>query len=198
MEKIFSLFEKKVSGKVINSYSENVLNPSLDWFATEKLDGANVRLTVRSGQVVRLEVRKTPSLKQKEDGIYHPWYRDASPEGSRDSDYWLWSAVRNTTISGVPDGEWSGEAVGPNIQGNPLELDKPVVYLFSLIPWRESLASSILLPNTIDRVPLDYESLAEWLPYQKSALNPEKQIEGIVWWHYDEPVAKIKLKDFYG
>jgi hypothetical protein len=198
MDKIPSLFERSKSGKISDRYSNDVLSPTLDWVATEKLDGANVRLTVRSGNLVRLEVRKNPSLKQKENGIYHPWYRDAASPEARDGDYWLWRAAENTPLHGVPDGEWSGEAVGPKIQGNPLELEKPVVYLFSLIPWRDSLASSVLLPQVIDRVPLDYDSLSEWLPLASSSVNPDQSIEGVVWWHFDEPVAKIKLKDFYG
>lgn len=196
MEKISTLFQRQRNGRVLDVYSENILQPKLDWIATEKINGANVRLTVRSGNLVRLEVRKTPTAKQKENGIVYPWYRDASPEGSRDSDYWLWAAARNTNLVGVPDGEWSGEAVGPNIQGNDLQLEENVVYLFSLIPWKDTLSSSVNLPPIIDRVPLSYDDLIEWMPHKKSLINNGVNIEGIVWWFYDEPVAKLKVKDF--
>jgi len=198
MDKISTLFERSRNGSITENYSENVLRPSLEWLATEKLNGVNVRLTVRSGNLVRLEVRKNPSAKQKEEGIVHSWYRDASTEGARDSDYWLWIAARNTPLVGVPDGEWAGEAVGPKIQGNSLDLENHVIYLFSLIPWRETLASSILIPPVLDRVPVTYEELEEWLPYQASKINGKVQAEGVVWWFYDEPVAKIKMKDFSG
>lgn len=198
MDKISTLFQRSRNGAITENYSENVLRPSLEWVATEKLNGVNVRLTVRSGNLVRLEVRKNPSAKQKEEGIFHSWYRDASQEGSKDSDYWLWIAARNTSLVGVPDGEWAGEAVGPKIQGNPLELEQHVIYLFSLVPWRETLASSILIPPVLERVPVTYEELEEWLPYQKSKINDSVYAEGVVWWFYDEPVAKIKVKDFSG
>lgn len=198
MDKISTLFQRSRNGAITENYSENVLRPSLEWVATEKLNGVNVRVTVRSGTLVRLEVRKNPSAKQKEEGVVHSWYRDASPEGSKDSDYWLWVAARNTSLVGVPDGEWAGEAVGPKIQGNSLELEQHIIYLFSLIPWRETLASSILIPPVLDRVPVTYEELEEWLPYQASKINDKVQAEGVVWWFYDEPVAKIKVKDFNG
>lgn len=196
MEKIATLFERGRNGRVTDILSEHVLAPSLEWVATEKLDGANVRLTVRSGQLVRLEARRNPSKEQKEEGIIHPWYRDALPEGEKHSDYWLWKAARNTLLLGVPDGEWGGEAVGPKIQGNPLQLEQHTVYLFSLLPWRDSLGSAIPIPPVIERAPLGYDELAEWLPSQRSQVNPDVGIEGVVWWFFDEPVAKIKCKDF--
>jgi hypothetical protein len=196
MDKIPTLFRRQRNGSVAPLLSEHVFSPSLDWVATEKLNGANVRLTVRSGNLVRLEVRRNPSARQKENGIIHSWYRDASPQDSRDADYWLWRAAENTNLFGIPDGEWSGEAVGPNIQDNPLGFDKPTVYFFSLIPWRDSLASSVNIPPVIDRAPLDYDEIMEWLPTKRSALNSKVNIEGVVWWLHDEPVAKIKLKDF--
>lgn len=199
MEKIATLFSReRRSGKVTSDCNPEVLQPSLEWVATEKLDGINVRLTVRSETVVRLEVRCPPNVKQREDGITHPWYRDAhSEEDGRD--YWLWNAARNTNLSGVPDGEWEGEAVGPKIQKDSLGLPSHRVFLFSLIPWAETLDAGCPIPPILHRAPLDYDMLMDWLPAQASGVNPEIGIEGIVWWFYDEPVAKIKTSDFrYG
>lgn len=197
MDKIITLFEReRHGGKVIDQYAAGVLQPSLEWVATEKLNGVNVRLTVRDETLVRLEVRQPPSRKQRDDGITHPWYRDALPEDEALHDYWLWNAARNTRLVGVPDGEWAGEAVGPKIQKDSLKLPSHRVYLFSLLPWIDSLPDGVPLPPVIPRAPLDFDSLADWLPFQDSLVNPEAPMEGIVWWFFDEPVAKVKASDF--
>ena len=143
-----------------------------------------------------MEVRNPPNVKQRDAGITHPWYRDAKPEDDPGSDYWLWNAARNTKLESVPDGEWAGEAVGPKIQKDALKLPSHRVYLFSLIPWIDTLAAEVLIPPVIQRAPMDYDSLASWLPYQESLVNPEAPMEGVVWWFFDEPVAKIKASDF--
>lgn len=198
MDKIPTLFVRNQrTRKVEDEYAKGVMNPSPEWVATEKLNGINVRLTVRSGQLVRLEVRQVPSYRQRQEGITLPWYRDALPEDNPGNDYWLWNAANNTNLKGVPDGEWAGEAVGPKIQRDSLALPSHRVFLFSLLPWRDTLDVSAPLPPTFERVPFDYEALLDWLPAQHSRVNPEVGIEGIVWWFYDEPVAKIKVSDFF-
>lgn len=39
MDKISTLFERSRNGSITENYSENVLRPSLEWLATEKLNG---------------------------------------------------------------------------------------------------------------------------------------------------------------
>lgn len=196
MNKIPTLFERTSDGRLTDVLSPYVATEPSGWIATEKLDGANVRVTVRSGNLVRLEARRNPSKDQKREGIVEPWYRDAAPEGEKTSDFWLWDAARGTNFAGVPDGEHSAEAVGPKIQGNPLQLDSHTLYFFSLIPWRDDLASSINIPKVFGRTPIDPDDLHEWMLDQHSGVNSRVGIEGIVWWDFDEPVAKIKLKDY--
>lgn len=196
MEKIPTLFERDRGGKVFDQLSNRVLQPSNNWVASEKLDGANVRVTVRNGEMVRLEVRRNPSKKQKETGIIDPWYRDAHDRNSKTSDYWLWDAAINTNYAGVPDGEWSAEAIGPKIQGNPYNLEEHTLFFFSLVGWEGMLASSVNIPHVYNRAPFEFEALRDWLGSLKSSVNSEMQVEGVVWWVMDMPVAKIKLKDF--
>ncbi|MGW8178408.1 MAG: RNA ligase family protein [bacterium] len=197
MNKIPTLFDRADDGRLLDAYSRHLTTlPSDEWVATEKLDGANVRVTVRSGELVRLEARRNPTKNQKHDGIIEPWYRDASPEGEKTPDFWLWDAARNTNYSGIPDGEWPAEAVGPKIQGNPLQLESHTLFFFSLLPWRDSIASSVNLPTVFGRVPVDIDELHEWMLERHSGVNPRVGIEGIVWWYFDDPVAKIKLKDY--
>lgn len=153
--------------------------------ATEKIDGTNVRVTVRNHTAVRLEKRRNPDKIQKHKGISDPWYVDAFE--NEPSDKWIYDALRNTDLSDIPDGDWSGEAVGTNIQGNPLNLDKNTIIFFSL-------AQAPVFEN----VPTSFDGLKEWLPKQKSGIGKDCGIEGIVWWNSEEAMGKIKLKDFAG
>ena len=184
MQKIPTIFERDWDSNrgVIDKY---VVDPELFLIATatEKIDGTNVRLTVRNHTLVRLEKRRNPDKMQKAKGIEEPWYVDAdeySPE-----DKWIYDAARNTDLSQIEDGEWSGEAVGVNIQGNPLNLDKNIVMLFSLGQ-----------APVFEDVPTTFNELKEWLPKQKSKYGKDCGIEGIVWHCSDGSMMKIKTKDF--
>ena len=188
MNKIKTIFDRDWQGdrKVIDKYIEE-FNPDLliDATATEKLDGMNVRATLRNGISVRLEKRRNPDKIQKAKGIKEPWYKDAdeySPE-----DKWLFDALKNTNLLELPDGEWSGESLGTNIQGNPLNLENNRIVFFSLGQ-----------APIFDNVPLTFDGLKEWLPNQKSKYGNSCGIEGIVWHCKNGEMFKIKLKDFTG
>jgi len=194
MKKIRTIFKRKEDGNLIDEWITDPY-PSLkkDVFdkdiltATEKLDGTNVQLTIRNETVVTLDKRRNPTKAQKQSGIIDPWYVDADQDDPDNKH--IWEAVSNTDLTDIEDGEWSGEAIGPKIQGNPLDLDKPEVYLFSDPDRRE-------LITFFEKPPLEFNALREWLFAQKSHLNPEKPIEGLVWWVGDQAKFKIKLKDF--
>ncbi|MEL7249066.1 MAG: DUF5565 family protein [Bacteroidota bacterium] len=153
---------------------------------TEKLDGMNIRVTVRNGTVVRSEKRRNPSKQQKQNGIVDPWYVDIDTSTSQDK--WLVDAISNTDFSAVPDGEWSGEAIGKNIQGNPLNLTNNQVFLFSLPSWRERIQ--------LKDAPYTHAELVQYLNSRKSAIGEGCLMEGIVWHHPNGDMVKIKRKDF--
>jgi hypothetical protein len=183
MEKIPTIFDRGEGFGVIN-----VPRKGCEWVsagegrATEKLDGTNVRVTVRSGQVVRVEKRRNPSKLQKQQGIIDGWYVDADDYDKGDK--WILEAVRETDVLGWPDGEHSAEAMGPNIQGNSLGLTKHVCVPFNLeIP-------------TYENVPRTYDCLKEFLANIESRFSPGHLAEGIVFHHADGRRAKIKRKDF--
>ena len=185
MKKIKTIFERdwNNTGKILEQYAEGVIPQELLLcVATEKLDGTNIRVTVRNHIVVRVEKRRNPDKIQKHKGIIDPWYVDAS-ESSEDK--WIMEAVKNTDFSSIPDGEWSGEALGPAIQGNPLKLDKHIVVFFSLGQ-----------APVFEDVPVTYQGLKEWLPKQKSKYGKDCGIEGIVWHALNGQMYKIKCKDF--
>lgn len=182
MDKIPTIFERDENFKVMNKPRE-----SCDWVfrgegrATEKIDGTNVRVTVRSGEAVRLEKRRNPDKVQKKKGIIDAWYTDAV-EGPEDK--YIYEALRNTDVTEWPDGEHSCEAIGPKVQGNPLGLEQHLLVPFNLaIPEYAS-------------APRDYEGLKVFLEKAESLFAPGHLAEGIVFHHPDGRRAKIKRKDF--
>jgi len=185
MRKIFTIFDRnwetdrKVNEKLIVDFNFE------EAIATEKLDGMNIRLTVRGGTIVRVEKRRNPSKIQKQKGITEPWYVDADAFASQDK--WIFDAVKNTDFTEVRDGEWSAEAIGKNIQGNPLNLENNQVFLFSLPEWKERII--------FNNVPYTYEGLRTFLKDQKSLIGHDAPIEGIVWHHPNGDMVKIKRKD---
>lgn len=183
MEKIPTIFERGDDFRVTEKPRQGC-----EWVfagegrATEKVDGTNVRLTVRSGRVVRLEKRRNPTKVQKAQGIIDGWYVES--DESSPEDRWIWEAARNTDVAGWPDGEHSAEALGPSVQGNPLGLSKHLCVPFNLeIP-------------TYDEVPRTYASLRDFLGTMDSKYAPGHLAEGIVFHHPDGRRAKIKRKDF--
>lgn len=199
MEKIRTLFDRE-GWRVMPRFAEGVAVYA-DLYATEKVDGTNVRVTVRNGEYVRLEARRNPDKAQKKSGIIEPWYRDAVPLTATQADRYLWEAVENTDFSKIQDGEWSGEAVGPKVQGNPLGFDEHTVILFSDDGVRGTLARRdvpVLEEAAPEKTFLEVEA---FLRTADSIVRPGHPPEGLVWWTWDPevgdfPVAKIKRKDF--
>ncbi len=183
MEKIPTLFERDDKFKVTPQ-----VKTGCEWvftgegLATEKLDGTNVRLTIRNGRCVRLEKRRNPSKEQKKQGIVDGWYVDAlkgSPE-----DKWIFAAMQATEVENWPDGEHSCEALGPKIQGNELGLEKHICVPFN----RE-----IPIYQEVNR---SFAALQQQLLELQSKFAPGHLAEGIVFHHPDGRRAKIKRRDF--
>ena len=95
---------------------------------------------------------------------------------------------RNTSFIHLPDGEWSAEAFGKNIQGNPLKLSKNQVFVFDCPSELEKIR--------FENVPLDFEGVKAFLLSTKSYFNAKCGIEGIVWHNAKGERFKIKQKDF--
>lgn len=189
MKKIKTIFERdwEGNGKILPQaapgVSLEILAMDKTVVATEKLDGTNVRITVRNHTVVRVEKRRNPDKIQKAKGITEPWYMDASEYEAQDK--WIFDGIKNTDFANVPDGEWSGELLGTNIQGNPLNLPTNRIVFFTL-------GQAPIFEN----VPTSFEELKEWLPKQESKYGNNCGIEGIVWHTADGEMYKIKTKDF--
>ena len=182
MEKIPTLFERDDRFKVTPT-----VRPECQWVfdglgdATEKLDGMNVRLTVRTGTLVRIEKRRNPSKTQKAEGIIDGWYVEttASPD-----DKWILEAAAGTDVSTWIDGEHPCEALGPKMQGNPLGLDHHICVPFNV--------EAPVYPD----MPRTFDGLAAALTEIESHYAPGHLAEGIVFHHPDGRRAKIKRRDF--
>jgi len=211
MEKISTIFERdaKTHGVV------DVWKPECIWVrdgmgdAVEKVDGTNVRVTVRAGYLVRLEKRRNPSLLQKHKGIKDPWYVDADENDPGDK--YIWEAAlafMSTSLrllpGEMPDGEHPCEAFGKNIQGNPLMVDVNTLFPFSLALFRARATYQAAFPRTFaglwkwmrsgsDMNSINPGHVAEGL---MSRISPGCAAEGLVFYHPDGRMAKIKRKDF--
>ena len=183
MEKIPTIFERGDDFKVVDSPREGC-----EWVfsgegaATEKLDGTNIRITTRIGEIVRVEKRRNPSKLQKKKGIVDGWYVDADEYAN--SDRWIYDAAHHTDTQDWKDGEHACEAIGPSIQGNPLGLDSHICVPFNLS-----------VPD-FGAVPRSYAGLKSLLAQLESRYAPGHLAEGIVFHHPDGRRAKIKTKDF--
>ena len=183
MEKIPTIFDRGPDFKVVDKVREGC-----EWVfdghgaATEKLDGTNVRLTTRSGHLVRLEKRRNPSKLEKARGIIDGWYVDADEHAPEDR--WIWEAARGTDVSEWPDGEHSCEALGPKVQGNPLGLSRHLC-----VPFNIEVPVYKVAKRTFD-------GLREFLSEMESQYAPGHLAEGIVFHHPDGRRAKIKRRDF--
>lgn len=188
MEKIPTIFDR--NWETNRKVNEKLAIENFDFknsIATEKLDGTNVRVTVRNKIVVRVEKRRNPDKVQKAKGIIDPWYVDANEIDKADT--YIFEAVNNTDFSSVPDGEWSAEALGEKIQGNPLNITGHTLFIFTLPNWLENVK--------YENVPTDFEDLKNWLPTQKTKFGNNTGIEGIVWHNLKTgEMCKIKVKDF--
>lgn len=187
MRKIRTIFERAQGGKVIDLAAPGVsllaLAHDKTVKATEKLDGTNVRITVRNHTMIRAEKRRNPDKIQKQKGIIEPWYVDADPYSPQDK--YIYDGISHTDFSIVEDGEHSGELLGPDIQGNPLNLPHNRILFFNLGQ-----------APVFENVPTGYNELREWLKAQKSKYGTDCGIEGIVWHFENGEMYKIKTKDF--
>lgn len=194
MQKIKTIFERDWEGNhgVIDKYIlPNLASKLLTMIPTEKLDGMNVRVTVRNWTVVRLEKRRNPTAEQKHHGICDPWYVDTDKNSREDAH--LYTALANTSVKYMPDGCWIAEAVGPSIQSNPLKLNRPVL-VFVMNPFYSHLWT---VPTYMANVPVSFKAIKKYLSTQKSLYGNDCGIEGIVWHHPDgHEYYKIKAKDF--
>lgn len=178
MKKIPTIFERDWDGD--RSRVIDKPNPAAAWVfagegvATRKLDGTSCM--IRGGKLFkRRELKKgqidPPGWEQvdydEETGKAVGWM----PVGDGPEDKYHREAFSGD--GSLPDGTY--ELLGPNIPGNPEQLEVNLLQKHSIIMQYSG-------------IPRTFDGLREWLSRQN--------IEGLVWHHPDGRMAKIKLRDF--
>ena len=178
MRKIPSLFERDWTGdkRIVDK-----VTPGTEWVthgegvATRKWDGAAVmfnhrllykRYDAKPGRIPPASFQPCSDL-DPVTGHQPGWVL----VGGGPEDRWFREALQNS--GGSVEGTF--EACGPHFNGNP-----------------EGFDTDRLIPHGMDEVfptpPTTFEGLREFLKVAG--------IEGIVWWHPDGRMVKIKAKDF--
>ena len=147
----------------------------------EKLDGASTSIVIEDGQIKHIFNRNN-----------RVGFFDNNP---------IVDAVRNSSFKGYcnfTDGQYFGESIGTDIQGNKYKLDKPLWLPFNTY-FKEHLAY-----RTWGKYPKDYETRSNWMKDGLLSLfgmvyhNGDKTYpcEGIVFHHPDGRMAKLRRDMF--
>ena len=128
-----------------------------DVIAVEKLDGTNVSVVIRNGNITAVFNRKNRV----------PPYNKAKQ--------FITKGILNSINRGylnLEDGQWYGELVGPKVQGNPYDLKEHLWIPFQSYSWKN------LKYNSWGKYPKNWESINQWF---KNGLIPlfYSQIHGI-------------------
>lgn len=187
MKKIISLFQRNYDGERL---VRNEVVPGAEWVlagegvATRKLNGT--ACFIRGNRLFkRYDAKKgkfsPPGFEptQEPDPVTGHW-PGWVPVGDGPEDQWFREGFkdRRWDMSGAPVPhvpEWTGELIGPRVQGNPEGVDHHMIVRHGGDP----------LPDA----PRDFEMIKRYLSGQL--------IEGIVWHHPDGRMVKIKRKDFF-
>lgn len=90
----------------------------------------------------------------------------------------------------MKSGTHYGEAVGPNIQGNPYKLSAPMRYTFE--PHKDGVSVYKDYPKTDN-----FDEWKEWILGLTSILNPDVEAEGVIFLNrHDGRMAKLR-KDMF-
>lgn len=175
MKKIPTIFEREFTGPrefhLTGKIAPGIENILYQATATVKIDGSCCAII---GGTFYKRFDAKPGRKIPKDAIQccEPdpitghWPHWVKVEDTK-ADQWFVQAYNNSDVN---DGTY--EAVGPHFQGNPYRLEK-----------------DILMPHgkEVIQVERTFDGIKKYLE--------DHIIEGIVFW-FDEPVAKIKRKDF--
>ncbi|WP_311078154.1 RNA ligase family protein [Paenibacillus polymyxa] len=146
----------------------------------EKIDGTNVKIVVEG---FKLEIY---ARNQKHKGYVKTELNDPQYK-------YINEAVVNRVSKRskkLKDGEYYGEAIGLNIQGNKYELDRNMWYTFE--PYKDGVNAYKDFPPTTD-----FELWKEWILNLNSLLNPNVEAEGVVFLNRSNgKMAKLR-KDMF-
>lgn len=155
--------------------------------ATDKIDGTNVCLLIKNGNIAQITNRK--NLKNIFTVKNQTKWEGTCLEG-------LAKAIQKGWLNNFEDGYFYGELIGEIINGNPHKLKGhlwvPLNYLRDHCRWHSWEAN---------KYPKTFEAISDWLKNIPSLFNqkmklPEVLGEGIVFYHPDGRMAKIRRDMF--
>lgn len=155
--------------------------------ATDKIDGTNVCVLIEGGNIVQISNRK--NLKNIFTVKNQTKWEGACLEG-------LAKAIQKDWLKDFEDGYHYGELIGEIINSNPHKLQGhlwvPLNYLRDHCRWHTWEAN---------KYPKTFESISEWFKTMPSLFNqkqklPEMLAEGLVFYHPDGRMAKIRRDMF--
>jgi hypothetical protein len=149
MPKLKSPFERKeINGDyvVIDEIKEEFgwVFENEDVLAVEKLDGTNVSVIVKDGNIQEVWNRKN----------YIPVF------SKKKNHHYIIKGILNSLRSGycrkLSNGQYFGELVGPKIQGNPYELSEHLWIPFKTYSWRK------LSYHSWGKYPKTFDAISKW------------------------------------
>ena len=194
-------FSKICSPFVRKTINENyILTPEIDpdykWvfedkgvMAVDKIDGTNVCIRIKKGRIQRVFNRTTEKFIFS---ITQTKWEGAAMEGIAKAIQKGWMKKK--------DGDYYGELIGEIFNGNRHQLQGhlfvPFDYLLKHCFWRSWVQN---------KYPKDYKTIRQWFKdgiislFNQRLKLPEIQSEGLVFYHPDGRLAKLRLDmwDFY-
>lgn len=175
MKKTMSLFQRNYGS---DRLVVNEIVPGAEWVAhgegvaTRKIDGTCCM--VRDGKLFK-------RYDAKAGKVPPPDFEPAQPEPDTNTGHWPgWLPIGDGPEDAhhrdaeLPTEDGTYELCGPKVQGNPEGYDKPVLIKHG--------------SEVLNDCPRSFDALREYLS--------DGAIEGVVWWHPDGRLVKIKGKDF--
>lgn len=162
-----------------------------DVMAIEKLDGTNASILVQSGNITGVwgKERRVPPFNHGRQHI---------TKG-------ILNSVRRGYVDQLPDGHWFGEVIGPDINGNPHQVDE---HLF--IPF-QTYGVKKLQYESWGKYPQTFDAISEWfreglfslfavqyhnMTAEEASVANGTYCEGIVFTHPDGRMAKLRRDMF--
>lgn len=186
MPKILSPFKREirdgiyvVTPQIEEGYEWVFTDPSVK--AVEKLDGTNVSIIMNAGKVVGLWNRQNPQ-------VFDTLNTNRFIEGIRN--------CPNLGHALAKDGQHFGELMGPHVQTNFLELEKPTWFPFTYLQEKASYKSFHKYEKTFDNISSWFKDHIFSLMSARLHEGDKRFPEGIVFTHPDGRMAKLRRDMF--
>lgn len=180
---------KTINGEYIVT---SEIDPDYQWIfedgvkAVDKIDGTNVCIVIEKGNIARVFNRTTEKFIFN---VNQTKWEGAAMEG-------IAKAIQRDWLSSLGDGEHYGELIGEIFNGNRHQIQGhlfvPFTYLREKCHWHSWVQN---------KYPKTFEAISDWFKELPSLFNKrlkllDIQAEGLVFYHPDGRMAKLRLDMF--